>query len=134
MRTLTETSGTSSSEAKTETIPVVEPPIGSSDTKLEDPIPVTSDTPGTKSVTETDDMRMETDDHVAETPVSEPPLAAPSVPPPQLSRHRIYEKRGSAVEHERSVKPRIALPEEDELIIRARSVAEFSRASSRACQ
>ena len=37
LRTPTETSGTSSSEATTKTILVVEPPIGSSDTKLEDP-------------------------------------------------------------------------------------------------
>ena len=102
-----ETSGTSSSEAKAETIPVDESPIDSSDTKLKDPIPVTSDTPETKPVTETDEMRMETDDHVVETPVPEPPLAVPNVSPPQSIRHRIYGKRGSAVKHERSVKPRI---------------------------
>ena len=69
-------------------------------------------------------MHMETDDHAAEIPVPEPPLAAPPVPPPQLTRHRIYGKRGSAVEHERSVKLRIGLPEEDELFVS--SVAEFS--------
>ena len=82
---------------------------------MEEPMPVTSDTPETRPVSETDEMRMETDDHAAEIPVPEPPLAAPPVPPPQMSRHRIYGKRGSAVEHERSVKPRIELPEEDEL-------------------
>ena len=80
-------------------------------------MPATSDTPETRPVTETVETRMETDDHVAETPVSEPPLAAPSVPLPQLSRHRIGGKRDSAVEHERSVKPRIELPEEDELFV-----------------
>ena len=84
---------------------------------MEESTPVTSDTPATRPVTETDEMRMETDDHATESPVSEPPLAAPPVPPPQLARHRIYGKRGSAVEHERSVKPRIELPEEDELFV-----------------
>ena len=110
-------SGTSSSGANTETIPVVEPPIVSSDTKMEEPMPVTSDTPETRPVTETDEMRMETDDNATEIPVPEPPLAAPPVPPPQLTRHRIHGKRGSAVEHERSVKPRIELPQEDELFV-----------------
>ena len=113
----TGTSGTSSSEAKTETIPVDEPPIVSRDTKLEDPMPVTSDTPETRPVTETDETRMETDDHVAETNVPEPPLVAPPVPPQQLPRYRIHGKRESAVEHERSVQPRIELPEEDELFV-----------------
>ena len=112
-----EASETSSSEAKAETIPVDESPIDSSDTKLEDPMPVTSDTPETKPVTETDEMRMETDDHVVETLVPEPPLAVPTVSPPKSIRHRIYGKRGSVVKHERSVKPRIELPEEDELFV-----------------
>ena len=76
-------SGTSSSGANIETILVVEPPIVSSDTKMEEPMPVTSDTPETRPVTETDEMRMETADHAAEIPVPEPPLAAPLVPPPQ---------------------------------------------------
>ena len=44
-RTPTETCGTSSSEAKIETIPVVVPPFVSSDTKLEEKMPATSDTP-----------------------------------------------------------------------------------------
>ena len=110
-------SGTSSSGANTETILVIEPPIVSSDTKMAEPMPVTSETPETRSVTETDEMRMETDDHATEIPVPEPPLVAPPVPPPQLTRHRIYGKRGSTVEHERSVKPRIELPEEDELFV-----------------
>ena len=79
LRTPMETSGTSSSEAKAETIPVDESPIDSSDTKLEDPMPVKSDTPETKPVTETYEMHMETDDHVVETPVPEPPLAVPTV-------------------------------------------------------
>ena len=69
LRTPTEVSGTSSSGANTETIPVVEPPIVSSDTKMEEPMPVTSDTPETRPVTETDEMRMETDDHATEIPV-----------------------------------------------------------------
>ena len=34
-----------------------------------------------------------------------------------MTRHRIFGKRGSAVEHERTVKPRIELPEEDELFV-----------------
>ena len=84
---------------------------------MAEPMPVTSETPETRPVTETDEMRMETDDHAIEIPVPEPPLAAPPVPPPQLTRHRIYGKRGSTVEHERSVKPRIELPEEDELFM-----------------
>ena len=96
---------------------MVEPPAASSDTKTEESMPLTSDTPETRPVTETDEMRMETDDHVTEIPVSEPPLAAPLVPPPLLTRHRIYVKRVSTVEHERSVKPRIELPEEDELFV-----------------
>ena len=49
--------------------------------------------PETRPVTETDEMRMETDDHATEIPVPEPPLAAPPVRPPQLTRHRIYGKR-----------------------------------------
>ena len=106
---------------------MVEPPIVSSDTKMEESMPVTSDTPETRPVTETDEMRKETDDHATEIAVPEPPLAAPPFPPPQLTRHRICGKRGSAVEHEISVKPRIDLPEEDELFC-VRSVAEFSRA------
>ena len=110
-------SGTSSSGATTETIPGIEPPIVSSDTKMAEPMPLTSETPETRAVTETDEMHTETDDHATEIPVPEPPLAAPPVPPPQLTRHRIYGKRGSTVEHERSVKPRIELPEEDELFV-----------------
>ena len=47
LRTPTETSGTSSSGANTETILVVELPIVSSDTKMEEPMPVTPDTPET---------------------------------------------------------------------------------------
>ena len=117
LRTATEVSGTSSSGANTETIPMVEPPFVSSDTKMEESMPVTSDTPETRPVTETDEMRMENDDHAAEIPVPEPPPASQSASPPQLTRHRIHGKRGSAVEHERCVKPRIELPEEDGLFV-----------------
>ena len=84
---------------------------------MAEPMPVTSETPERRHVTETDEMRMENDDHATEIPVPEPHLAAPPVLPPQLTRHRIYGKRGSTVEHERSVKPRIELPEEDELFV-----------------
>ena len=52
LRTSTEMSGRSSSGANTETIPVVEPPHVSSDTQMEDPMPVTSDTPETRPVTD----------------------------------------------------------------------------------
>ena len=55
---------------------MVVPPTVSSDTKEEDPMPVTSEKPETRPVTETDEMRMETGDHAAEIPVPEPPLAA----------------------------------------------------------
>ena len=96
LRTPTEVSGTSSSGANTETIPVVGPPVASSDTKTDESMPFTSDTPETRPVTETDEMRMETDDHATEISVSEPPLAAPPVPPPQLTRHRICGKRGTS--------------------------------------
>ena len=40
-----------------------------------------------------------------------------TVPPPPLPQHRIYGKREAAVVHERSVRPRIELPEEDELFV-----------------
>ena len=43
LRTATKTSGTSSSKPKTETITVAEPPVVPSDTKVEEPIPATSD-------------------------------------------------------------------------------------------
>ena len=59
----------------------------SSDTKMAEPMLVTSETPETRSVTETDEMRMETDDHATVILFPEPPLAAPPVPPPQLTRH-----------------------------------------------
>ena len=103
-------SGTSSSGANTETIPVVEPPIVSSDTTMEEPMPVTSDTLETRPVTEADEMRMETDDHAAEISVPEPPLAAPPVPPPQLTRHRINGKRGicSGTRKKRQTSNRVA--------------------------
>ena len=57
---------------------------------MAEPVPVTSETPETRPVTETDEMSMETDDHATEIPIPEPPLASPPVPPPQLTRHRIY--------------------------------------------
>ena len=60
---------------------------------------------------------METDDLDTKTSVPEPPSLSQSVSPSQLPRHRIYGKSEAAVEHRRSVRPRIELPEEDELFV-----------------
>ena len=62
---------------------------------------------------------METDDPDTTETVPEPPLVVQPVPPPPLPQHRIYGKREDAVVHERSVRPRIELPEEDELFVRS---------------
>ena len=40
---------------------------------MAEPMPVTSETLETRPVTETDEMRMETDDHATEIPVPDPP-------------------------------------------------------------
>ena len=110
--TLANRGGASSSEAKAETTPVDEPHIDSSDTKLMIRSLLHPTRLKRNLVTEIDELRMETDDHVVETPVPEPSLAAPSVSTSHLPRHRIHGKRGSALKHERRVKPRIELPEE----------------------
>ena len=60
---------------------------------------------------------METDDPDTTATVPEPPLVVQPVPSSQLHQHRIYGKREAAVVHERSVRPRIELPEEDELFV-----------------
>ena len=62
-------------------------------------------------------LDMETDDPDTTATVSEPPLVSQLVPPSQLPQHRIYGKREAAVAHERSVRLRIELPEEDELFV-----------------
>ena len=54
---------------------------------------------------------METHDPDTTAAVPEPPPVVQPVPPPPLPQHRIYGK------HERSVRPRIELPEEDELFV-----------------
>ena len=60
---------------------------------------------------------METHDPDTMTAVPEPLPVSQSVPPSQLPQHRICGKREAAVVHERSVRPRIELPEEDELFV-----------------
>ena len=60
---------------------------------------------------------METDDPDTTATVPEPPPVVQPVPPPPLPQHRIYGKREAAVVHERSVRPRIELPKEDELFV-----------------
>ena len=60
---------------------------------------------------------METDDPDTTTTVPEPPVVVQPVPPPPLPQHRIYGLREAAGEHERSVRPGIELPEEDELFV-----------------
>ena len=60
---------------------------------------------------------METHDPDTTAAVPEPPPVVQPVPPPPLPQHRIYGKREAAVVHERSVRPRIELPEEDELFV-----------------
>ena len=60
---------------------------------------------------------METDDPDTMRAVPAPPPVSQSVPSSQLRQHRIYGKREAAVVHERSVRPRIELPEEDEFFV-----------------
>ena len=60
---------------------------------------------------------METDDPDTTTTFPEPPPVSQTVPPSQLPQHRIYGKHEAAVVHERSVRPSIELPEEDELFV-----------------
>ena len=60
---------------------------------------------------------METGDPDTTATVSEPLPVSQPVPPSQLPQHRICGKREAAVVHERSVRPRIELPEEDELFV-----------------
>ena len=51
------------------------------------------------------------------TAVSEPTPVPQPVPQSQLLQHRIDGKREAAVLHERSVRPCVGLPEEDELCV-----------------
>ena len=101
VKTPTEVSGTSSSGMRTETKSVVEPT----------PAPKTDETHNKES------LDMETDDPHTMTSVPGPPPVLQSTSPPLLPRHRTHGKRESAVEHGRSVKPRIELPAEDELFV-----------------
>ena len=123
LRTPTGVSETSSSGMRTATKPVVETAAISSDTTMENLTSATHDTSDLKPATETDETHdkespdMETDDSDTKTPVPESSATAQSFSPSQLPRHRIHSKRESAVEHERSVKPRIELPDEDELFV-----------------
>ena len=123
VRTPTEMPGSSSSEMRTERKPVVEPTVIPSATNLENLMPETHDSggptpvPGTDETQDRESLDMETDDPDTTVTVSEPPPVVQSVPPPPLPQHRIYGKREAAVVHERSVRPRIELPEEDELFV-----------------
>ena len=115
-------SGTSSSGMRTETR-LVEPTVIPSATNLENPMLATHDSSEPTHAPETDETHdkespdMETDDPDTMTSVPEPPPVLQSAAPSLLPRHRVHGKRESAVEHERSVKPRIELPEEDELFV-----------------
>ena len=60
---------------------------------------------------------LESDDPDTTATVPEPLPVVQPVPPPPLPQHRIYGKREAAVVHERSVRPRIELPEEDESFV-----------------
>ena len=123
VRTPTETPGTSSSGMRTETRPVVEPTVAPGDTNLENPMSATHDSSEPTPVPESDETQdrespdMETDDPDTTATVPEPPPVVQPVPPPPLPQHRIYGKREAAVVHERSVRPRIELPEEEELFV-----------------
>ena len=122
MRTPTERPGTSSSGMRTEARAVVEPTVIPSATNLENPMSATHDSSEPTPVPETDETPdrespdMETDDPDTTATVSELPLVSQPVPPSPLPQHRIYGKRQAAVVHE-SVRPRIELPEEDELFV-----------------
>ena len=122
-RTPTEMPGSSSSEMRTERKPVVEPTVIPSATNLENLMLETHDSggptpvPGTDETQDRESLDMETDDPDTTVTVSEPPTVVQSVPPPPLPQHRIYGKREAAVVHERSVRPRIELPEEHGLFV-----------------
>ena len=77
----------------------------------------TTPTPETDETQDRESPDMETRDPDTTTAVLEPPPVSRSVPPSQVSQHRIYGNRVAAVVHERSVRPRIELPEEDELFV-----------------
>ena len=76
-----------------------------------EPTPV----PGTDETQDRESPNKETDDPDTTATVSEPPPVLQPVPPSPVPQHRIYGKREAAVVHERSVRPRIELPEEEEL-------------------
>ena len=113
----------SSSGMRTETRPVVEPTVIPSATNLENQMPDTHDSseptpvPGTDETKDRESPDMETDDPDTTAAVPEAPPVSQSNPQPPLPQHRIYGKREAAVVHERSVRPRIELPEEDELFV-----------------
>ena len=108
---------------RTETKAVFEPTVIPSATNLENQMPDTHDSseptlvPGTDETQDRESPDMETDDPDTTVTVPEPPPVVQLVPPPPLPQHRIYGKREAAVVHERSVRPRIELPEEDELCL-----------------
>ena len=108
---------------RTEIRPVVEPTVISSATNLENQMPVTHDSseltpvPGNDETQDRESPDMETDDPDTTATVPEPPLVVQPVPPPPLPQQKIYGKRQAAAVHERSVRPRIELPEEDELFV-----------------
>ena len=123
VRTPTEMPGSSFSGTRTETKPVVEPTVIPSATNSENQMSATHDASeptlvrGTDETQDRESLEMETDDPNTTATVLEPPPVVQLVPPPPLPQHRIYGKREAAVVHERSVRPRIELPEEDELFV-----------------
>ena len=82
-------------------------------------MPATHDSSEPTPVSGTDEKQdrespdMETDDPDTTATVPEPSPVVQPVLPPTLPQRRIYGKREAAVAHERSVRPRIELPEED---------------------
>ena len=105
--------GSSSSGMRTEIRLVVEPTVIPSATHLENQM-----TPVNRNLFR-EPMRRKTDSLLTWKPttVPEPPPVVQPVPPALLPQHRIYGKREAAVVHEKSVRPRIELPEEDELFV-----------------
>ena len=104
---------------RTETRPVVEPTVVPSDTNLEDPTSAMPDSSEPKPAPETDETPdeespdMETDDldtkkHLF---LSHLPFCSLSL------RRSCLNTKEFAVVHERSVRPRIELPAEDELFV-----------------
>ena len=110
VRTPTVLPGTSSSGMRTETSPLLYR-AAMNDSSEPKPAPETDGTHGEESPC------METDDLDTKTSAPEPPSVSQSVSPSQLPQHRIYGKREGAVVHERSVRPRLELLEEDELFV-----------------